>query len=150
MAIRRCILATLIGALAIGATASAVAAGGTPKLKVRLIEFEVKPKSEFIASGKTKFIVKNGGTEVHEFVVVRGDDPATLPTAADGSVDESQIAKADEIGELEDIKVGKKKSKTFKLSPDSYILFCNIVETEEDGTVVSHFAEGMHTTIDAS
>jgi hypothetical protein len=154
MTVRRRILTALVGltagALAAGATASAAAANGSPKLKVRLIEFQVKPKLDFIAAGKTKFVVKNGGTEEHELVVVRGDDPAALPTAADGSVDESQIAQADEIGELEEIKAGKTKSTAFKLPADSYILFCNIVETEEDGTVVSHFAEGMYTTIDAS
>jgi mRNA-degrading endonuclease RelE of RelBE toxin-antitoxin system len=82
--------------------------------------------------------------------VVRGDDAAALPTDADGAVDESQIAKKDQIGEVEDIKKGKTVSKIFKLKPGSYVLFCNIVEEEEDGTVVSHFKEGMHTVIDAS
>jgi hypothetical protein len=82
--------------------------------------------------------------------IVRGADPAALPTKADGSVDEEQIPKSDEVGELENIKKGKTKSKTFKLSAGSYILFCNTVDTEEDGTVVSHFARGMHTTINAS
>jgi len=150
MTVRRILAALMAGALAAGATASAAAAGGTPRLKVRLIEFEVQPRLEFIAAGKTKLVVKNGGSEEHEFVIVRGDDPAALPTVADGSVDEDQIAKADAIGELEEIKKGKTKSKVFKLSPDQYIFFCNIVDTEEDGTVVSHFAEGMYTVIDAS
>jgi hypothetical protein len=151
MEVRHSILATILaGALMTAAGASAAAARGEEKLKVRLIEFEVKPRLEFIAKGKTKLVVKNGGTEEHELVVVRGDDPAALPTVADGSVDESQIAKSDDVGELEEIEPGKTKSKAFKLSTGSYILFCNIVDTEEDGTVVSHFAEGMYTTIDAS
>jgi hypothetical protein len=151
MDVRRSIFATIIaGALVTGAAISAAGALGEEKLKVRLIEFEVKPRLDFIEKGKTKFVVKNGGTEEHELVVVRGDDPAALPTDADGAVDEDQIAKADVVGELEEIKKGKTKSKVFKLSTDSYILFCNIVETEEDGTIVSHFAEGMYTTIDAS
>ena len=54
------------------------------------------------------------------------------------------------MGEIEDVKPKKKKSKTFKLSPGTYIVFCNIVEEEEDGTIVSHFAKGMHTVLDAS
>jgi hypothetical protein len=54
------------------------------------------------------------------------------------------------VGELENIKKGKTKSKTFKLSTGPYILLCNTVDTEEDGTVVSHFARGMSTVINAS
>ena len=129
---------------------AAVTAASVPQEKVRLMEFKVKPQRDFIAAGKTKFVVKNAGTEEHEFVVVRGDDPEALPTAADGSVDEDQIPTADQVGELEEIKPGKTKSKTFKLSADAYILFCNVVDTESDGTVVSHFAEGMYTTLDVS
>ena len=150
MTVRSILAALIAGALAVGAMTSAAAARGTPTLKVRLIEFQVQPRLEYIAAGKTKLVVKNSGTEEHEFVIVRGDDPAALPTVADGSVDEDQIAKADAIGELEEIKKGKTKSKVFKLSPDKYIFFCNVVETEKDGTVVSHFAEGMHTVVDAS
>jgi uncharacterized cupredoxin-like copper-binding protein len=121
-----------------------------PTVKVTLVEFQVNPAFQFVAKGRIKFAVKNGGTEKHEFVIVRGADPAALPTKADGSVDEKQIPKRDEVGELENIKKGKTKSKTFKLSAGSYILLCNTVDTEEDGTVVSHFARGMHTTINAS
>jgi hypothetical protein len=150
MKARRSVFATVaVGAMVLGMTAPA-GAKEPPKIKVRLIEFEVQPALDFIAKGKSKFVLKNAGTETHEFVVVRGDDPAALPTATDGAVDESKIAKADEVGEVEDIKKGKTKSKVFKLSPGSYILFCNIVDEEEDGSTVSHFAEGMYTTIDAS
>jgi hypothetical protein len=121
-----------------------------PKVKVQLIEFQVIPALEFVAKGKINFAVTNAGTEKHEFVIVRGADPAALPTKADGSVDEDQIPKSDQVGELENIKKGKTKSKTFKLSAGPYILLCNTVDTEEDGTVVSHFARGMSTVINAS
>jgi hypothetical protein len=137
------------GGMVLGLAAPA-GAKESPKLKVRLIEFEIQPALDYIAKGKTKFVLKNAGTETHEFVVVRGDDPAALPTAADGSVDEDKIPAADQVGEVEDIKKKTTKSKVFKLSPDSYILFCNLVDEEEDGSTVSHFAEGMYTTVDAS
>lgn len=150
MKARHSVFATIAaGAMVLGMTAPA-GAKEPPKIKVRLIEFEIQPALDYIAKGKSKLVLKNAGTETHEFVVVHGDDPAALPTAADGSVDESKIPKADEVGEVEDIKKGKTKSKVFKLSPGSYILFCNLVDEEEDGSTVSHFAEGMHTTIDAS
>lgn len=140
----------VVGTVAGGFTPSLAATAKPPKVKVQLIEFQIKPELQFIAKGKTKFVVKNAGTEKHELVIVRGNDPAALPKKADGSVDEEQIPKSNEIGELENIKKGKTKSKTFKLSAGQYILFCNIVDTEQDGTVVSHFARGMYTTINAS
>ena len=59
----------------------------------------------------------------------------------------NSIPEADQIGELKGIKPGKKKAKAFRLSAGSYIVFCNIV-AENGGTAVSHFAEGMFTTLD--
>ncbi len=151
MSVRRGIAGLVVVMSLLGGVAgSSVWASSAPKEKVGLIEFEVQPALAYIAKGKTKFIVKNNGTEEHEFVVVRAEDAEALPTAEDGSVDEDQIAKKDQVGELEEIEPGKTKKKTFKLKAGSYVLFCNIVETESDGTVVSHFAEGMHTTLDAS
>jgi len=151
MSIRRLVLATMVvGAVAGGFAPSLAATAKPPKLKVQLIEFQVTPALQYVAKGKINFVVKNAGTEKHEFAIVRGDNPAALPTKADGSVDESQIAKRDKVGELENLKKGKTKSKTFKLSAGSYILFCNTVDREEDGTIVSHFARGMYTTINAS
>lgn len=147
---RRCVLAALVaGATALGTAAPAVAKDAA-QLKVRLTEFKVKPAREFIAAGKTKVVAKNAGGDEHELVIVRGDDIAALPTKADGSVNESKIPKSDVLGEIEDIKPGKTKSKVFKLSSGSYILFCNIVEEEKDGTLENHLVEGMYTTIEAS
>ena len=33
--------------------------------------------------------------------------------------------------------------------PGSYIFFCNLVDKEKDGTVVSHFARGMYVKVEA-
>jgi hypothetical protein len=115
---------------------------GAP-VKIKLFEFGVRSSLPFVAEGKVTFGVKNIGTEEHEFVVVRVDPDTELPTKADGSVDEEAIPESDGIGELEGIKPKKTKSLTKKLDADDYVLFCNIVE-DEDGTTVSHYAEGMH------
>ena len=72
--------------------------------------------------------MKNIGTDTHEFVVVRTQPGAELPTAEDGSVDEDAIPTADQIGELEDIKPKKVKSLTKTLDSGDYVLFCNVVE----------------------
>jgi uncharacterized cupredoxin-like copper-binding protein len=96
-------------------------------------------------TGSVEFNVKNDGTLTHEFVVVRGNDYAALPTAANGSVDEEKIAPADQVGEIEDIEAGQSKSATFDLSAGSYLLFCNVVEKATGGAApVSHFNKGMH------
>ncbi len=150
MKVRRPLGAALIaGALVVVTGATPLAAKKPPAVKVRLTEYTIEPSLKFLAKGKVRLVVKNGGTVKHEVVVVRGNDPAALATKPDGSLDESQIAEADKRGELAGIKAKRTKSKVFKFSPGSYILFCNIVDTEPDGTVVSHFARGMYTTIQA-
>jgi hypothetical protein len=142
--------ATVAGVVAVGAAPSLAATAKPPSQKLTLTEFQINPALQYVAQGKSNFVAKNAGTEKHEVVIVRGSDPAALPTKADGSVDEEQIPKSNEVGEIGNVKKGKTKSKTFKLSPGSYILFCNIIDTEPDGSQVSHFAKGMYTTINAS
>jgi uncharacterized cupredoxin-like copper-binding protein len=148
--LRRGALVTVVAGAAVLGLASPAIASSEPKLKVRLIEYKIQPARDFTAKGKTEIVAKDAGSMKHEFVVVRGDDPTTLPTKPDGSVDESKIPKSDKLGEIEDIKPGKTKAKVFKLPAGSYIFFCNIVEKHKDGTVVSHFKEGMYTTVEAS
>ena len=101
-----------------------------------------------IKAGKVKFTAENVGTSTHEFVVVRADDPAKLPTKADGSVDEDKIPAGDQIGEMEDIASKATKSNTFDLTPGRYVVFCNVVS--EDTPPISHFAKGMRTLLTVS
>jgi hypothetical protein len=82
-------------------------------------------------------------------VIVRADDPASLPTKPDGSVDEDKIDPSDQIGEIEDIEQGAKVSKTFDLDPGSYVLFCNVVQ-DDVNPPISHFAKGMSTSFNVS
>ncbi len=112
------------------------------RVNVKLFEFGIRRQPAFVAEGKVKFVVKNIGTEKHEFVVA-GVQPGTeLTTAADGSVDEEAVPEDDAIGEIENIKPKAVKSLTKRLDAGEYELFCNIVEEEEDGTVESHYREG--------
>jgi hypothetical protein len=136
------VLALLMPAALPGSAVAAKAKGA--KVQVRLFEFGVRRKPPFVAAGKVTFRVKAIGTDTHEFVVVRVQPGAELPTAADGSVDEEAIPTADQIGELENIKPKKVKSLTKTLEPADYVLFCNTVEEEPDGTVEVHYAKGMH------
>jgi uncharacterized cupredoxin-like copper-binding protein len=106
-------------------------------------EYSIKPSDGNAKPGGVEFAVNNVGGTTHEFVVVRASDAASLPTKADGSVDEDKIDEADKLGEIEDIEVKGNESKTFDLEAGDYVLFCNIVDDSVDPPV-SHFAEGMH------
>lgn len=119
-------------------------------VEVLLSEWIVEPNVSEVDAGEVAFEADNQGGETHELVVVRSDDPADLPTDESGVVDESQIADEDFIGEIEEFASKEQRSATFTLAAGSYVLFCNIVETEEDGTVESHFVEGMVNTLEAT
>ena len=128
---------------------AASAAPKPKKVNVKLFEYDIRRSPAFVAEGKVTFKVKNIGTAKHEFVVVRLESPdATLPTKADGSVDEDAIDESNQVGELEDINKKQEKSLTKKLDAGEYEIFCNIVE-EVDGTTVSHHARGMHASLSA-
>lgn len=113
---------------------------------VVLGEWIVEPTPTSAAAGELTFTADNQGGLEHEVVVVRADDPADLPTDDDGAVDEAQIPEDDFIGEIEEFPSGEQRTGTFEMPAGAYVLFCNITETEDEGEVVSHFAEGMATT----
>lgn len=114
-------------------------------VKVKLLEFQVKAKPASVKPGDATFKVKNIGGMNHELVVARGD-ATTLPLAADGSVDDAQLAPDVVLGAVRDV-APKKSAKlaVTQLAPGEYTLYCNIVETVGD-TELSHYAEGMFTT----
>ncbi len=59
-----------------------------------------------------------------------------------GDIDEEAIPEADLPGEAV-VGVGKTVTKTIRLTPGAYVMFCNIDTTLPDGTVISHFQRGM-------
>ena len=144
----RIALATLVaGAGLSGLTACSSSSGDNAGVTMGLQEFSVTPDPVSFKAGKIEVTGKNNGGVTHEMVIVRAKSADSLATKADGSQDEDQIAEADKQGEIEDILVGKSKSKTFDLAAGTYVVFCNITEKQADGSVVSHFAQGMHETI---
>lgn len=111
-----------------------------------------------VPSGSVAITVENRGSETHELVIVSAEAAASLPTKADGSVDEDQIPEEDKLGEVEDIEAHTTIAKTFGLAPGRYVAFCNIVDSMSmddmgmNGSTASasssmghgHFVEGMH------
>ncbi len=139
----------LAGAIALGMAGVAACGGddGPKSIEVELSEWTVKSDPNSVDAGEYEFAGVNAGVETHEFVLVKGDDPAKLPVDADGAVVEDELADGAFIGEIEDIAVDATKRVNFELAAGDYVLFCNVTETEDDGTVESHFKQGMATTL---
>lgn len=112
-------------------------------VEVTLQEFAVLPGVESAPAGDVTFDVTNTGPEdIHEFVVFATDlAPDALPTAADGSVDETGEG-VELIGEIEDIPVDATQSTTLSLDAGNYVFICNIVE-DEGGETIVHYQQGM-------
>jgi hypothetical protein len=148
--------ATNIGpAATTSSTSSAAAASGckveggtttTPdqQVVVMLGEWVVKPSVERVEAGTISLIADNAGQETHELVVVKGESAERLPTGPDGAMDEDKLPPGAFIGEIEEFPAGQVCKGAFSLAPGSYLLVCNIVETEPNGEKESHFKEGMH------
>lgn len=95
---------------------------------VRLSEWAVKPSAATAKAGPVTFDVANGGSVVHEMVVLKTEKAAgELGTGG-------RISEASSVGEAADIEPGKSKSVTLKLKPGHYALVCN---------VRGHYAAGM-------
>jgi uncharacterized cupredoxin-like copper-binding protein len=120
---------------------------GGSSVDVALSEWVVQPDPTSVDAGEITFNADNQGSENHEMVIVRADSVDALPTDADGAVDEEAIPESDFIGEVEELEPEGTGSLTETLSAGTYVVFCNITEEESDGTIESHFAEGMHAVI---
>jgi len=117
--------------------------GNNGTVEVTLQEFAVLPSPDSAPAGEVTFDVTNIGPEdVHEFVVFATDlAPDALPTAPDGSVDETGEG-VELIDEIEDIAVDATPTLTVTLDAGSYVLICNVVE-EEGAEAIAHYQQGM-------
>lgn len=79
-------------------------------------------------AGKVRLTVMNIGSETHEMVIVKANDAASLPTKADGSVDEAAIPEADKPGEFPDVGKGSTVTKSMELTAGRYVAMCNLVD----------------------
>lgn len=123
------------------------ASKATSRVSVLLSEFIVTPEPAEVAAGTVTLAADNKGGDAHELVVVKAADAASLPKADDGSVDEDALPEGAFIGEIEPFPSKTTCEGTFTLGVGSYVLFCNIVEEEEDGTIENHFTNGMVATL---
>ncbi len=107
-----------------------------------LDEWSITAAPDEVPAGTITFDITNADVEPHELVVAEADDPDDLPVI-DGAVDEAALGDGALIGEVEGFPGGQMCTGMFQLTAGDYVLFCTIVETEADGTIESHFEEGM-------
>jgi hypothetical protein len=125
------------------------AAKSDATVAVELKEWTVLPARADVPAGTVTFEADNTGKEAHELVVVRADDPAALPLAADGTVDEEKLPEGAFVGEVEAFPAGQRCSGTFELPAGRYALFCNLLVTAADGSKENHYANGMRAAFEA-
>jgi hypothetical protein len=117
-------------------------------IAVELKEWSVLPARADVPAGTITLDANNTGTDAHELVVVRADDPAKLPLAADGTVDEGKLPEGAFVGEIEPFPAKQRCTGTFQLAAGRYALFCNLLETEADGAKENHYANGMRSAFE--
>jgi len=129
-------------------TTAATTATGTDgaSVAVTLQEFAVSADPASVPSGSVTFDVTNTGPDdVHEFVIIQTDLGATeLPVDDDGAVLEDGEGMT-VVDEIEDLAVDDTQTLTVDLDAGTYVLICNILQEEPDGTLEAHYAEGMRT-----
>lgn len=124
-----------------------VSTEGKQDVMVALNEFKITPQPAQVPGGISTFVAENTGAELHEVVIIKSDmDPAGLPKSEDGAADEEQLPEGAVIGEIEGFPAGQVCEGNFSLTAGKYVLLCNIVETEADGTKEAHYSEGMFTS----
>jgi hypothetical protein len=145
--IKKTLLPLALALVLVSASTVDAHAAKNQKLVVKLQEFTINPlPSSEAKAGKVQMKVTNTGTLTHEMVLVRAASVTALPKVTTpggerkvGAVDEEAIPERAKMGETGDVKPGKTVTKTFKLRPGHYVMFCNI-----DDTAGNHFDRGMY------
>src|SRR5438874_12481731 len=111
-------------------------AGGTGSTTVNatLTDSKIVLDQSTVPSGKITFNVKNGGTMVHEVVVLKTDVPADK--IAPNPDEPGKMSEDGSQGESGDLDPTQAKTFTLDLAPGNYVLICN---------QPAHYLLGMHT-----
>jgi uncharacterized cupredoxin-like copper-binding protein len=108
--------------------------GGGTAVAVSLVEMSIRLDKTSVSAGTVTFTVRNSGTVIHGFVVLKTSLPQNqIPT------DPAQPAKVLEpglVGRVASLAPGASATLTLNLSAGSYVFLCN---------EVAHYMAGMHT-----
>jgi uncharacterized cupredoxin-like copper-binding protein len=137
--------AVMVGAFIVVACNEHTAPSPLP-VDVTLRSFNITLGQSTVQHGTIIFRVTNRADEdVHEFLVIRTDRaPNALPTEENGSYQEDGPG-TQLLDEIEEVSPGETKELSLDLTKGNYVLICNMVHIEDDGTVEVHYALGMHT-----
>jgi uncharacterized cupredoxin-like copper-binding protein len=114
-------------------------------VNVTLREFSVTVDQATVPNGSVTFHVTNAGTVPHEFLVIKTDlAPDALPKESNGSYQENGTGTS-LLDEIEDLDPGQSKDLTIDLDEAKYVLICNMVHVEANGSQDAHYARGMRT-----
>ena len=131
------VLAAVLSAVAVANTR----ADPNPVINIELKEWHIHSDTDHVKAGPVTFRASNHGKEKHELVIVKTDLPLDKLPMRDGKVDEDEAGEF--IGEIEEFSPDSTQEAMFDLKPGRYVMFCNIVEREDDGELESHYHEGM-------
>src|SRR6266542_5727264 len=121
----------------------ACSAGANTEVKVSEAEWKTTPAVGLTKAGKVAFKVTNDGTEPHEFIVIRSDLPVDGLPIIDDKVNEDAV---DIVGQVEPFDPGHTATVTADLTPERYLLICNVKKGGVGATpLVSHYQKGMRT-----
>lgn len=108
--------------LAFVAASPAETATSGKAIAVLLDEWKLTPARGTLPAGKVTFVVRNDGSILHQFVVLRNDRRASgLPLKAGKAVE------AGRLGAITRIPSGAVKQLAVTLRPGRYILLCNLL-----------------------
>lgn len=131
----------LISLLFLLAVFSPLASANGSTLHILLQEWRMVTDTKTVKAGPVQMLVRNGGKETHELVVLRSDKPFdSLPMKMDGGINEDISGEV--IDEIEDIIPGSDRQLNVLLRPGRYVILCNMVE-EEAGKREEHYSMGM-------
>lgn len=117
-------------------------AGAAEIVNATLDEWSIQLDKTEVKAGEVTFRATNVGKENHELVILRTSRSHDQLPVDTGLVREESAGKL--IGEIEEFPPGESHEASFTLEPGEYVLFCNIVEEEDNGELESHYGEGMH------
>jgi uncharacterized cupredoxin-like copper-binding protein len=121
-------------AASLPASSPASASGGAVTAKES--EFKIELGASSATAGSVTFQITNGGTVVHEFVVLKTELAADkLPVDASEGVVSEDTPGLTVIDEVEDIAVNATPTLTVDLPAGHYVVICNLP---------AHYAGGMH------
>jgi uncharacterized cupredoxin-like copper-binding protein len=116
--------------------AIASASGSSTTVAATESEFKIDLGSTTAPAGSVTFHIKNGGTTLHEFVVVRTDlSAAKLPLASSAPKVDEESDKLQKVDEVENIAAGSTADLKVDLPAGHYVVICD---------VPGHYSSGMH------